>query len=157
MISLWVESEETVVALSTQSEIMLFRCGHIYHRSCLEGSIGFGEEPVCVLCNKSNAIRTFGYRRSNSRSEKRDKRPAAKKKGAGKRVDVQGNLSLEQQTALDNLWSYGRNSIKPSDFSEGPIHRSRVLISRASSFVSEPVDSKFALRLDPPPLRNNVN
>jgi len=149
--------ESVTTAFSSQSEIVLFRCGHIYHRSCLEGSIGFEEEPVCVLCNKSNAIRTFGYRRSNSRSEKRDNRPAsAKKKGAGKRVDVQGNLSQEQQTALDNLWSYGHNTFKPGEFLQGQFHRSRVLSSRTSSVV-EPVDSKFALRLDPPPLINNVN
>lgn len=149
-----------------QHEIVFFRCGHIYHQICMEGSIGFEEEPVCVLCNKSNAIRTFGYRRSNSRGaaasvndkahpNPRSSAPQASKPRAGKRVDIQVYLRPEQERALNNLWSDSHKSAKSALFKElvksSPSHRERSgnIFNRTSS-VSKTFDDKFALNLAPP-------
>lgn len=147
-----------------QHEIFFFRCGHIYHQICMEGSIGFEEEPVCVLCNKSNAIRTFGYRRSNSRggttNERADPNPRsstskASKPRAGKRVDIQVYLRPEQERALNNLWSDSHKSAKSALFKElvksSPNHRQRSgnIFNRTSS-VTKTFDDRFALNLAPP-------
>ena len=32
-------------------ELILFRCRHVYHRNCLQSSIGFEEELVCLQCD----------------------------------------------------------------------------------------------------------
>lgn len=146
-----------------QNEMVFFRCGHIYHQTCMEGSVGYEEEPVCVLCNKSNAIRTFGYRRSNSRSERvdpkstgsRQSNAANTKSRAGKRVDFQVYLRPEQERALNNLWSDSHKSAKSALFKElvksSPTHRTRSQnIFNRSSSVGKAFDDKFALNLAPP-------
>ena len=155
-------ASSTFASHPRRNEIVFFRCGHIYHQCCMEGSVGFEEEPVCVLCNKSNAIRTFGYRRSNSRGTvtkgqrvNPNSRSVQAKPRAGKRVEFQVHLRPEQEKALNNLWSDSHKSAKSALFKElvksssTRRQRSQNIFNRTSS-ASKAFDDKFALNLAPP-------
>lgn len=156
-------------SLSTEAsgstrELIIFRCGHLYHHSCLQGSVGFEEELICIHCNKSNAIKTVTYRRTNSRSDKNSKTHVKK---SGKRVDFQVNLSQEQQTALNHLWDQGNRSVRKTLMAELVAGHSPDWSSsnrsyssqygRSNSSTGAVHDEKFSLRLAPPQVRNNFS
>lgn len=149
---------------TSKSQIIIFRCGHIYHRSCLEGCIGFEGELICIHCNKSNAINTVSFRRSTSRTEKNHEK-SVKKPGAGKRVDFQVNLTQQQMNSLNRLWEDGSKNSKSvlmaellkdssTDWSSGS---GRSYGRSISVDKSSAIDEKFDLKLAPPPLRNNFS
>ncbi|XP_066928995.1 vacuolar protein sorting-associated protein 8 homolog [Clytia hemisphaerica] len=159
------ENLTSLSASNNRSEIIFFRCGHIFHKSCLEGSIGFEEEPVCVLCNKSNVMRTVTYRRTNSRGNSNSKDlKSGKNKKPGKKADFFVNLSTEQEKGLCNLWNDTNKAAKNALFKElvngsSSSHRQRsgnIFDKRTSSTGSrgDLRDDKFSLKLAPPPLHN---
>lgn len=106
------------------NEFVLFRCGHTYHRKCLQSSVGFDEDLICLQCDKSNRIRSTG---SFSRTMSREKRgksvlkknttnPTPGDAAMGTRVrgdsteHYHGQLSEHQERALDRLWNLEDNS-----------------------------------------------
>ena len=86
------------------SDVVVFRCSHSYHRQCLEGSIGFGSDMACVLCNKTTSIRPVSSERSNAAS---GSSPSASKdkgtKGKHKKNETKIPLTPQQELALKNL------------------------------------------------------
>lgn len=150
-----------------KGDLIIFRCGHTFHKSCLEGSIGFEGELICLQCNRSNAINTVTYRRSNSRSADKNGKTPIKKLGADKRVDFQVNLTHDQLNALNRVWNQGSQNTKSALMAELMSDRSPDWSSvtrshtygRSNSLVekSSMSNEKFALKLAPPTLRNNYS
>jgi len=151
------------VNAAKDNKLALFRCGHSYHYQCLQGSVGIGEEFLCLMCNKSQSTQRGSMRRGTSISKVKvaSKAPSKAKKGEAFQVD----LSPQQQQAINNLWSDNSKVSKMSLLTElngdsfddwakdNYIHSSGSKpYSKKSSSGGILVDEKFALRLAPPPL-----
>ena len=131
-------------------EMILFQCQHVFHQSCLEGTVGFDEELSCVKCNKNSVIHTVGYRRSSSRTE-----PPVSPKRKGKKSEIpKVHLSEQQVAALNLLWDQANNGKYTviSAFNEpNRYSRNGSAIETRGNF-----DEKFALRLSPPVRKGNI-
>ncbi|XP_065646918.1 vacuolar protein sorting-associated protein 8 homolog [Hydra vulgaris] len=83
---------------------ILFRCGHVYHNSCLQGSVGFDQELVCVQCNKGSIAR------SRNHCHPEYPKNLSPKKPQGKNKTEQVHLSQQQIDALNILNSQSNES-----------------------------------------------
>ena len=152
------------------NDISLFRCGHSYHKKCLEGTVGLLEQLNCVLCdNKSSVMRsttqkagTDGTSESGNK-ESPGKRPLKKEKT--KDAESQ-TLSVEQEMALNRLSKNNTETSKiailadmntSDSFQEWISGRSRAFTnSLPSSLVQSSSehgvisDKHFSLKLVPP-------
>jgi len=142
-----------------RNEMILFRCGHVYHHTCLQGSVGYDEELMCVECSKNSVIHTVGYRRTSTRSSESSKTTQKKgKKSSAPPV----YLSTQQEAALGVLWSQETKNSKLTDISpvNAVSYPTTSRYGKSNNIKSNPMnnyfDESFTLRLAPPLIQKGL-
>jgi len=142
-----------------RNEMILFRCGHVYHHTCLQGSVGYDEELMCVECSKNSVIHTVGYRRTSTRSSESSKTTQNKgKKSSAPPV----YLSTQQEAALGVLWSQETKNSKLTDISpvNAVSYTTTSRYGKSNNIKSNPMnnyfDESFTLRLAPPLIQKGL-
>ena len=95
----------------SNNDIMIFRCGHSFHKQCLEGSVGVASTLTCVICNKTTSIRPAfsGGGEKGATAGDTPKESASKlKKKSEKRI----LLTPQQELALMNLSKHNNEPSK---------------------------------------------
>ena len=87
------------------NDITVFKCAHSFHTQCLEGSVGFGSELACVLCNKTTIMGPSAESKQDSPAHKAHGKSKAKKKPS----EWKTLLTPQQDLALGNLAKHNKN------------------------------------------------
>ena len=89
----------------SDSDVMIFRCGHSFHKQCLEGSVGVASSMTCVVCNKATSLKPSfsggGAEAADASAvdKSRDSLAKSKRKKSEKKI----LLTPQQELALLNL------------------------------------------------------
>eukprot|EP00794_Sanderia_malayensis_P015740 gene15740-17326_t len=99
------------------NDISLFKCGHSFHKQCLEGAIGFGSELACLLCNKASVMLSSTSSASHDKSTKSKTSSPGPSRGKSKmrtkkKADPEQILNEQQIVALSNLEKHNREASK---------------------------------------------
>ena len=95
----------------SNSDILVFRCGHTFHKQCLEGSVGVGSNIACVICTKTTMIRPGTSKDGDNGATANDKVVETKSR---KKSEKKTTLSPQQELALRNLSKHNNEPSKLS-------------------------------------------
>ena len=95
----------------SNSDIMVFRCGHSFHKQCLEGSICVASNLTCVICSKATTIKPLfsGSGEKGATASDKPTEPASKSKKRGEKKTL---LTPQQELALMNLSKHNNEPSK---------------------------------------------
>ncbi|XP_065068088.1 vacuolar protein sorting-associated protein 8 homolog isoform X2 [Rhopilema esculentum] len=142
------------------SDVIVFRCNHAFHKQCLEGSVGYGNDMKCILCNKTTSIGSVysgSSAESSSSAGKTDENPTKPKHKKGEKKTL---FTPQQELALQNLAKHNNESprlrvlsdLRPTD--DMWVNSQRLIFARPGSVIGASEDitlggKEFKLRLAP--------
>lgn len=150
-------------ASSQRDDVLVFRCGHVYHSECMAGTTGTEGSWICLLCNKTGLSRlssgkgktSFGKlaKPSSAAIKQSESGGASAKEATQKTERAVPSLTQQQFEAVTRLKAQNKGASrfailselsKPSD-GFGLSYGSR--FSNSSSIFE---DERFRLHLAPP-------
>ena len=119
----------------SDSDLMIFRCGHAFHKQCLEGSVGVASNLTCVICNKATSIRpSFSGSGAEAASDASDKPKESGAKAKHKKSEKKTLLTPQQELALMNLSKHNNEPSKLSLLNQLNSRTRGQSVFRGSSF-----------------------
>ncbi|XP_022795599.1 vacuolar protein sorting-associated protein 8 homolog [Stylophora pistillata] len=149
-----------------RDDLLIYRCGHVYHTECMAGTTGTEGNWICMLCNKTGLSRLSSWKGKrvlgksvkplspeSAQKLKNDRSGAAKKEDLSKTERTASSLTQQQFEAVSRLKAQNKGVSRFAILSE--LSRSSDAISYAygsrstgSSNIFE--DERFRLHLAPP-------